>query len=364
MTRQPPAPSSTPLSPATAPPRPLDALWQPRALVWAVLVAVGLALVLALAPGLRHDRLVYFGLAAMATLWTVLITLGTLYLLRRPLRQMPALRLAWMGLAVLLLAAWLVTSIAWWLFGELRDGPEQTLTSLLLNLTGIVLAVGLLSLAAFQNEWRSRRLQLQARQAELDALHARIQPHFLFNTLNTAAALVHARPDQAEDLLLDLADLFRAALSGPRSTELAAELGLLRRYLEIEQLRLGERLRVHWDLPSPLPDAEVPALCVQPLVENAVRHGIEPRPDGGEIGIRVVVDGARLLIRVDNPDTGDAATPASNGHGVGQGAVRARLEAAATAGRLETRREDGRYIAEVTLPLLPLGTQPLVVTCR
>jgi two-component system sensor histidine kinase AlgZ len=331
--------------------RPLDALWQPRAVVWAVLVAVGLALVLALAPGLPHDRLVYFGLAAMAALWTVMIALGTLYLLRRTLRQMPAMHLAWMGLAVLLLAAWLVGSLAWWLFGELRDGPEQTLAALLANLSGIVLAVGLLSLAAFQNEWRSRRLQWQARQAELDALHARIQPHFLFNTLNTAAALVHERPDQAEDLLLDLADLFRAALSGPRSTELAAEIGLLRRYLEIEKLRLGERLRVHWDLPSPLPAIDVPALCLQPLAENAVRHGIEPRAEGGDLRIRVWHDARALHLAVDNPlaaMTGAAAVQA--GHGLGQGAVRARLESAGTGGRLDTRREDERYIAEISLP--------------
>lgn len=330
--------------------RPLDALWQPRALVWAVLVAVGLALVLSLAPGLRHDRLVYFGMTALAALWVVMLSLGTLYLLRRWLRRMPALRLAWLGLAMLLLSSWFVGTVAWWVFGELRNGPEQTLTGLLTNLTGIVLAVGLLSLAAFQNEWRSRRLQLQARQAELDALHARIQPHFLFNTLNTAAALVHERPDQAEDLLLDLADLFRAALSGPRTTELAAEVALLRRYLEIEQLRLGERLRVHWDLPNPLPAVDVPALCLQPLAENAVRHGIEPLAAGGDLNIRVHQHGSELHVAMDNPAPPATDRPARHiGHGLGQGAVRARLESANCRGRLDTRVEDGRYVAEITL---------------
>ena len=91
---------------------------------------------------------------------------------------------------------------------------------------------------------------MRAKQSELQALQARIRPHFLFNTLNTGAALVHPRPEEAERLLLDLADLFRAALAGPRQILLEDELSLARRYLEIEALRFGERLQVRWELPT------------------------------------------------------------------------------------------------------------------
>src|SRR5690606_11628475 len=105
---------------------------------------------------------------------------------------------------------------------------------------------------------------VRAKQAELEALQARIRPHFLFNTLNTGAALVHARPGEAERLLLGLSDLFRAALAGPGELPLEDELGLARRYLEIEALRFGPRLQVNWQLPAPLPEVWVPTLSIQP----------------------------------------------------------------------------------------------------
>src|SRR3546814_8191172 len=110
---------------------------------------------------------------------------------------------------------------------------------------------------------------------------ARVRPHFLFNTLNSGIALVRQRPEQAEELLLGLSDLFRAALARPHDVALGEELALVRRYLEIEAVRFGPRLRVAWRLPGPLPEVAVPALSVQALVENAVRHGIERSPGGG-----------------------------------------------------------------------------------
>src|SRR5690606_5146487 len=181
---------------------------------------------------------------------------------------------------------------------------------------------------------------------------ARIRPHFLFNTLNTGAALVHARPGEAEQLLLDLADLFRAALSGPAELPLAGELELARRYLEIERLRFGDRLQVHWNLPPSLPDVVVPALSIQPLVENAIRHGIEPSPKGGRLDVTVVeeVDQVRVVVSNDLPPAG--RKPAA-GHQVGLASARERIEALSEGrGRLETRVLDGRYVATITLPVI------------
>src|SRR5690606_1507218 len=271
------------LKPSQAP-SPLEALWRPTALFAVVLAGEALALVLALAPGSGGDRLVRFGLASLGIQWIALGTLALLYALRRPLGRQPAAVQAWTGLGLLLAMAALVAIGGWWSLAPTMD-PAISGASFVARMLAMALVVGLLALVAFQNYARARHLLVRAKQLELEALQARIRPHFLFNTLNTGAALVHARPDEAERLLLDLADLFRAALRGPELVRRADELELTRRYLEIEGLRLGQRLQVRWQLPEPLPQAMVPALSMQPLAENAVRHGIEPLPEGGRIDI-------------------------------------------------------------------------------
>ena len=137
--------------------------------------------------------------------------------------------------------------------------------------------------------------------ARLTELQSRIRPHFLFNTLNSAIALVRAEPAKAEALLEDLSDLFRHALIDQgASVTLAEEITLAQRYLAIEQVRFGERLRVVWSL-DPLADgARLPPLLLQPLVENAVRHGVEPSPSGADIDITVERRGSLVVIKVTN----------------------------------------------------------------
>ena len=333
------------------PPLPLEVLWQAPAITGVVLAGEGLALLLALSPALAGDRWIYFGLASLMVQWVALLTLGALYLLRRRLAALPAHRMAWVALGLLVGSTWLTGSLSWVLLGDVWPDDSASWPSLMLRLTGMALTVGLLALVAFQNHWRARRLAVLAKQAELDALQARIRPHFLFNTLNTGAALVHARPGEAERLLLDLADLFRAALSGPRELPLADELALARRYLEIESLRFGPRLRLQWDLPESLPDVLVPTLSIQPLVENAIRHGIEPSASGGavDVCVRVGADGVQVIVRNDLPPTG--SRPAS-GHQVGLISARERILALSQGrGRLDTEVKDGRYVATIRLPV-------------
>ena len=220
-------------------------------------------------------------------------------------------------------------------------------------MTTLALTVGLLGLAAFQNHWRARQLAVRAKQAELEALQARIRPHFLFNTLNTGAALVHQRPEEAERLLLDLSDLFRAALAGPREITLADELALVRRHLEIEGLRFGDRLRVEWQVPAALPDVTVPALSIQPLVENAIRHGVEPVATGGDVHLQVATDGDWLEVTVANALPSAPVRP-TTGHQVGLNAVRARIQAMTHGrGSVRTTTVEGRYTAVIRIPLTP-----------
>ena len=334
----------------TEKPQPLDALWQPDVIVWVLLAGEGLAVALSLAPGTGGNRWVYFGLASMMIQWVALLSLGSLYLGRGSLGEVRPQRLAWIALSLLMLNTWLVLALAWLLLGEAWPVAAGDWPMLVLRLSGVTLAVGLLGLAAFQNHWRGRLHAVRAKQSELQALQARIRPHFLFNTLNTGAALVHQRPEEAERLLLDLADLFRAALAGPRQISLEDELSLARRYLEIEALRFGDRLKVRWELPRELPAVTVPALSIQPLVENAIRHGVERMPQG-EIEVAVSTTADTVIVRISNPlpQSGGAAVP---GHQVGLNASQVRIEAL-TGGRGSVRTEvvEGRFIATVRLPV-------------
>ncbi|HEY5851675.1 MAG TPA: histidine kinase [Lysobacter sp.] len=331
------------------PSHPLDTLWQAPTIVWALIAGEGVSVILALAPGISQDRWVYFGLTSILVQWVLLLSLAMLYLVRRPLVRLKPQSVAYVALCVLLLSTWLVGSLTWLLLRDLWSLERDDWQSLFLRLTGMALAVGLLGLAAFQNHWRARQLAVQAKQAQLEALQARIRPHFLFNTLNTGAALVHRKPEEVERLLLDLADLFRAALAGPRDISLDDELALARRYLEIEQLRFGERLQVDWQLPREIPAVTVPALSIQPLVENAIRHGIERRADGGLIEIAVTTTPDTVIVRIINPlSTGGRD---SRGHHVGLNASQVRIEAL-TGGRgsVITQQEGKRFIATVRLP--------------
>lgn len=331
--------------------RPLDALWQAPTLIWVVLAGEGLAVVLTLAPGIDQDRWVYFGLTSMLIQWVSLLTLGGLYLLRRPLARVKPQRLAYLALGLLLLSTWLVAGASWLAMRDVWPMAQGGWQALALRLTGIVLTVGILGLAAFQNHWRGRLHAVRAKQSELESLHSRIRPHFLFNTLNTGVALVHRHPDEVERLLLDLADLFRAALAGPRQISLEDELALARRYLEIEALRFGERLTVRWELPGVIPAVTVPALSIQPLVENAIRHGVEQLPAGGDVEIAVSTTPGTVVVRISNP-LPVAGTHARPGHQVGLNASQIRIEALTDGrGSVQTHVAGGRYVATVRLPV-------------
>jgi two-component system sensor histidine kinase AlgZ len=159
--------------------------------------------------------------------------------------------------------------------------------------------------------------------ARLAELQARIRPHFLFNTLNSAIALVRAEPAQAEALLEDLSDLFRHALADQgESATLAQEITLAQRYLAIEQVRFGERLRLEWALDPAANEARLPPLLLQPLVENAVKHGVEPSADGAQLKISTQLRGSRVVIKVSNTVPSGPGEP---GQGLALDNVRRRL---------------------------------------
>jgi LytS/YehU family sensor histidine kinase len=182
-----------------------------------------------------------------------------------------------------------------------------------------------------------------------------LQPHFLFNTLNTIAEMIHEDPDTADGMVAGLSDLLRRTLDLGSTQEitLAEELDLVSRYLAIQQARFGDRLRVRVDVPDEARGARVPALLLQPIVENAIRHGLAARLDAGRIDIEARANGASLVITVTDDGAGDATFDSARGtvERVGLGNTRARLDAM-YGGRaaLTLARADGRG-ARVTIEI-------------
>jgi len=188
-------------------------------------------------------------------------------------------------------------------------------------------------------------------EARLQALQARIRPHFLFNSLNAVLALIRRDARRAEHALEDLAELFRALMSDGRSlVRLADEIALLERYAAIEQLRLGERLRLSWEIDDAPVDALLPALVLQPLLENAVYHGVEPGTGSSDVLVRIERRGERVLARIENPyHERDAKGRAGNRMALDNIRERLMLFFDAEA-RLESRVEGARYLVEIEIP--------------
>ena len=198
--------------------------------------------------------------------------------------------------------------------------------------------------------WRARGTTPAATSARLIELQARIRPHFLFNTLNSAIALVRAEPAKAESLLEDLSDLFRHALMDQgEAVTLAEEVALARRYLAIEQIRFGERLRVEWSIDPKADGARLPPLLLQPLVENAVRHGVEPSDTGASVRVSTQLRGSVVVIKVTNSVPQGQG---ERGHGVALDNVRARLNLMHDVqSRFQCGLKDGVFQVRIEVPL-------------
>ena len=188
-------------------------------------------------------------------------------------------------------------------------------------------------------------------EARLQALQSRIRPHFLFNSLNAVLALVRRDPRRAEQTLQDLADLFRALMSDARGlVRLSEEIALAERYASIENLRLGDRMRISWEIDSAPMDALLPALVLQPLLENAVYHGVEPALGVADVLVRIERRGDRVLARIENPCFAEESARRP-GNRMALDNIRERLMLFFDAeARLEAQMRDGRYVVEIDIP--------------
>ncbi|MCW8881949.1 MAG: histidine kinase [Sedimenticola sp.] len=251
--------------------------------------------------------------------------------------------IAW---ATLQLVTLVVALLALWTL-EIPAGSSFVLKSLVI--CAIVSAL-LMHYLSIQYRWR---LQVEAEsQAHLQALQSRIRPHFLFNSMNTIASLTRSNPALAEEVVYDLSDLFRASLSSAqRMSTLEEELELCRGYLRIEGQRLGKRLQVTWDLADLPEEAELPALILQPLLENAIYHGIEPSTEPGQIQITGRYRRKRVNISIRNTLPSDGAKGRRSGNHMALDNIRERLRGFfAEEASLSVSQVDGEHQVRVVFP--------------
>ncbi len=205
---------------------------------------------------------------------------------------------------------------------------------------------------------RAEALSPARHEARLQALQARIRPHFLFNTINAVLSIVRTDPKRAEIALEDMADLFRTAMSDQNElVALGKEVELARQYLAIEELRLGERLQVRWDMQDMPPDALIPPLILQPLLENAVYHGIEPLPEGGVIDVRLYRNNDGLNMEVGNPAIRQATTRTA-GNKMALSNIRERLDLLFDVeAKYQVETGADRYIVHILIPYVTIKAQ-------
>jgi two-component system, LytTR family, sensor histidine kinase AlgZ len=320
---------------------------QPAIALRALLLVQGVLAVAALAGAgnlnhwLARQASFTFGGLAATLVWLVVVCAA---------RRLLALLPAWARVATVLLLGAVVAGLAWlplrWL--TLADDGGG------LRLPGIlVTGAGFAALLWAWLDLRARIWHPANASARLAELQSRIRPHFLFNALNTALALVRIDPERAEVVLEDLAQLFRVALADVgASVTLAEEIELARRYLEIEEVRFGSRLQVQWQIDPRVNAARVPPLVLQPLVENAVRHGIEPAQAGGRVQVHARVRRGQAVVVVSNTLAGPDDGPANPGHGMALHNVRERLRLLHdVAAECNVWQADGLFHARVVLPL-------------
>lgn len=316
--------------------------------------------VVALAPvpgSMNRWTPMQFASASGFALWlalavTALLCLSRSYLSRLPVRLGALAAVAMAGVIAMFCAGALHV-----LYASIGGSPVAE-TGFVRFVTGsgtIVMLIVSLALRYFYVSDRWAAQLLANARAEADALQARIRPHFLFNSMNLIASLLRRDPEVAERAVLDLSDLFRAALgAGERDSTLRDECGLAEQYLGIESLRLGDRLRVEWHRQEPLPwQLGMPRLVLQPLVENAVLHGISRMPEGGAVTIDLRHEAGMLHIVISNPAPSPNVALPTIGQGTGhaQRSIAHRLAFRFPGARMTTGWHEGYYACHIELPL-------------
>jgi two-component system sensor histidine kinase AlgZ len=318
-----------------------------------LLVAELIAILLTLVSFQPGTFLTELSKMSMFVLWLALLGAGVLCLIRPWAERQGHMRAFVICFLVLEVLYLVLAEVTWQLtgiFGEfvIIDASHGGFLLRTFAASSIVVALSMRYLY-ISSEWR-RSIVLEA-QSRISALQALIRPHFLFNSMNTIASLTRSDPRQAEEAVEDLADLMRANLNAPKDrTTLKEELETAAIYQRIEKLRLGGRLKVRWDVGDLPMRALIPSLTIQPLLENAVYHGIELLPEGGEIVVTGKRDGDQLDISISNPVSNDQVRK-TGGNKMAMSNIRQRFELA-YAGRasVDVADSDNQYCVRLLFP--------------
>ncbi len=287
-------------------------------------------------------------LAQLAGQWLppLLLTMGALTLLYTLILRLPYV----IGLASIVVLALVLTSLCAYVYhvGITSLTPSQFVQIM-------ILCAGDVALSLYYLDLLQRAYSPAIAEARLQALQARIRPHFLFNSLNAVLSLIRSQPQRAETALEDMAELFRVLMADNRAlVPLSQEITLCQQYLSIEKLRLDERLQVEWhmaEIPSTL---MIPPLILQPLLENAVYHGIETLAQGGVIVIHISTNAQSLVLRISNPLSPRPEKSGGNKMALKNIRERLRLHYDLEA-QLRQYEELGQYVVEITIPTRPLS---------
>ena len=319
-----------------------------------LLVAELVAIVLTLAAHTPEGQfLLQLSKTSFFVLWIALLGTAVMCQLRSWLERAGKTRAFVFAFIILVVMCLVIAELAWQLPLRIAgvaivDGAHGDFLLRTLAISAICTALAMRYLYV-SSEWR-RSIVLEA-QARISALQALIRPHFLFNSMNTIASLTRTDPRQAEEAVEDLSDLLRASLSSTRNqTTLKEELEIAAIYHRIEKLRLGDRLKLSWDIAELPMRARIPSLTIQPLIENAIYHGIELLPDGGEVMVRGRRDGRQLEISVSNP-VAPGKSSGKDGNKMAMNNIRQRFELAyGNRATVDVDDSDERYTVSLRFP--------------
>jgi len=320
-----------------------------------LLVAELVAIVLTLAAHEPEGQfLIQLSKSSLFVLWLALLGCAVMCQLRTRLESTGKNRAFVISFVVLEIMCLVVAELSWqlmWRFAGVAiiDDSHSAFILRTFAISSIFIALSMRYLYV-SSEWR-RSIVLEA-QARISALQALIRPHFLFNSMNTIASLTRTDPRQAEEAVEDLSDLLRASLSSTRNrTSLKEELEVAAIYQRIEKLRLGDRLNIRWQIEELPMRARIPSLTIQPLIENAIYHGIELLPEGGDVTVTGKRDGQYLQISVSNPLAPGKAR-SKDGNKMAMANIRQRFELAyGSRASVITDDQDNSYTVTLRFPI-------------
>ncbi len=328
-----------------------------RTILSVVIVAQMLAILIALVTrrisvNLFHDLL----LISLFVQWIGLASAGALCVSRKYLNRLSNLRAFGMAYLLLLCVTWLVTESAVWLlfgFDKIHTPRPEWYNYFHVRNICVSAIINALVLHYFFAKHELRVRTLSAARTKAQAMLSRIRPQFVFSSMNIIASLTRSDPAKAEAAIEDMADLFRMMLSQDETlVPVKHEIEVAQKYLTIEGLRLDNRLRVDWDIGKFPRKAIMPILTLQPLLENAIRHGIEPIVAGGVITVRLWEHQDKIYIKIINPIPRTQAKRAADSHSMSLEDIRLRFQSHyGDTAKLEFGREEEQYIVNVVLPI-------------